>query len=323
MIITRTPLRVSFCGGGTDLDNFAVNEPDGGRVVSMAIDRYVYVTLNQRFDNRIRISYSSIENVDSVGEIEHALVREAMRLTGVESGVEVTTIADIPGRGTGLGSSSSLTVGLLNALHALQGRKPTKDQLAEEACMIEIDILGAPIGRQDQYAAAFGGINSIRFGSQGVTVEPITLQEGMSEEISNKFSLVYTGITRSASEVLRDSSHSSHERDSRFREIRGQADLAARMVEKGDLESLGVILNEAWLSKRGTSSNISTSDIDELHETLTSLGAKGAKLLGAGSGGFFLVYGEQGLREKISSELGSEHRVLPVGIDFSGSEVIF
>ncbi len=155
MIISRTPLRVSFCGGGTDIDDFSMSEPNGGRVVSAALSRYVYVTVNSRFDDRIRVSYSTMEDVGSIENIQHGLVREALRLTGIESGVVITTIADIPGQGTGLGSSSSVTVGLLNAMHAFQGREVSKEQLAEEACQIEIDTLGAPIGRQDQYAASF------------------------------------------------------------------------------------------------------------------------------------------------------------------------
>tara|TARA_B100000686_G_scaffold354400_1_gene464447 strand:+ start:2146 stop:3063 length:918 start_codon:yes stop_codon:yes gene_type:complete len=304
------------------MDGFAMNEPEGGRVVSLALDKYVYVTLNERFDNSIRVSYASMENVESVDDIQHALVREAMRLTGLESGIEITTIADIPGRGTGLGSSSSVTVGLLNAMHAMNGKTPTKNQLAEEACQIEIDILGAPIGRQDQYAAAFGGVNSIRFQSQGVTVEPIAMGDGLSDEISSKFSLVYTGITRSASEALEESSENRDERDLRLREIRAHADQAATMVEEGDLESLGRLLNDAWISKRATSSKVSNPVIDDLHQTILSIGAKGAKLLGAGSGGFFLVYGEKGLRDRMSIELGPENRILPLGIDFSGSEII-
>ncbi len=322
MIISRTPLRVSFCGGGTDLDGFAMNEPEGGRVVSMALDKYVYVTLNERFDNSIRVSYSSTENVSSVDEIQHALVREAMRLTGLESGIEITTIADIPGRGTGLGSSSSVTVGLLNAMHAMKGKTPTKNQLAEEACEIEIDILGAPIGRQDQYAAAFGGVNSIRFHPQGVRVEPIPMAQGLTDEISSNFSLVYTGIARSASEVLGGSSENEDERDLRLREIRAHADRAATMLEEGDLESLGHMLSDTWISKRGTSSKVSNPEIDKLYEKIMSIGAKGAKLLGAGSGGFFLVYGEKELRESLSRELGLENRILPLGIDHSGSEII-
>ena len=322
MIISRTPLRVSFCGGGTDLDEFAINNAEGGRVVSIAIDKYVYVTLNQRFDDSIRVSYSSIENVTSIQEIQHALVREAMRLTGVESGVEITTIADIPGKGTGLGSSSSVTVGLLNAMHNLQGRRPSKDQLAEEACRIEIDILGAPIGRQDQYAASFGGVNSISFGSEGVDVEPFAIDDKLTDEISRKFSLVYTGMTRSASKVLSPSSQNQEEKNTKLKEIRAHADIAAKMVEAGDLDSLGLLLNEAWLSKKGTSPKVSNPTIDGLYSSIMSLGAKGAKLLGAGSGGFFLVYGETGLREKMYNEIPPENKVLPISVDFSGSKLI-
>ena len=163
--------------------------------MSAALDRYVYVTLNARFDDSIRVSYSSTEFVESIDDVKHDLVREAMRLTGISSGVEVTTIADIPGRGTGLGSSSSVTVGLLNAMHTYAGNKPSKEQLADEACRIEIDVLGAPIGRQDQYAASFGGVNSISFGEGGVRVSPIQLSSETLEEMSSQFSLVYTGLT--------------------------------------------------------------------------------------------------------------------------------
>ena len=321
MIISRTPLRVSFCGGGTDIDSFSMNEPTGGRVVSVAIDKYVYVAINRRFDDSIRVSYSSTENVGSVNEIGHDLVREAMRMTGIESGVEINTIADIPGRGTGLGSSSSVTVGLLNAMHAFEGRRPTKNQLAEEACRIEIDVLGAPIGRQDQYAASFGGINSITFEDKGVVVDPISLNEGIIDEISTKFSLVFTGMTRSASEALSEGI-TNEEAISGLREIRKQADSAAVFLESGDLESLGSMLNEAWMSKRGTSARVSNSSIDSLYERIMQIGANGAKLLGAGSGGFFLVFGDSGLRGRLSEELGHENLVLPMGIDFSGSKII-
>ena len=212
MIISRTPLRVSFCGGGTDIDDFSMSEPNGGRVVSAALSRYVYVTVNSRFDDRIRVSYSTMEDVGSIENIQHGLVREALRLTGIESGVEITTIADIPGQGTGLGSSSSVTVGLLNAMHAFQGREVSKEQLAEEACQIEIDTLGAPIGRQDQYAASFGGVNSIRFGGNGVQVEPIEVSEGLSKKLSESFTLVFTGLTRSASKVLSEQSDDESDR---------------------------------------------------------------------------------------------------------------
>ena len=322
MIISRTPLRVSFCGGGTDIDEFSLSESSGGRVVSTAINKYVYVTMNQRFDDRIRISYSSMEDVDSVSHIQHGLVREAMRLTGIESGVEITTIADIPGRGTGLGSSSSVTVGLLNAMHSFQGRNPSKEQLAEEACKIEIEIMGAPIGRQDQYAASFGGINSIRFGERGVSVEPIEIENDLASRVSSNFTLVFTGMTRSASKVLSEESEDELDKNSRMRVIREHADKAAIMFQNGDLDSIGDLLNETWNAKRGLSSLITNQSIDELHGRVMSSGAKGAKLLGAGNGGFLLVYGDDGLREDLQIELGPEYRMFPLEIDFSGSVII-
>ena len=322
MIISRTPLRVSFCGGGTDIDGFSMSEPSGGRVVSSAINKYVYVTMNRRFDDRIRISYSSMEDVDSVSRIQHGLVREAMRLTGIESGVEITTIADIPGRGTGLGSSSSVTVGLLNAMHSFQGREPSKEQLAEEACKIEIEIMGAPIGRQDQYAASFGGINSISFGEGGVAVEPIEIENDLVSRVSRNFTLVFTGMTRSASKVLSEESEDELDKSNRMRVIREHADKAAIMFQNGDLDSIGDLLNETWNAKRGISSLITNQSIDELHGRVMSSGAKGAKLLGAGNGGFLLVYGGDGLRNTLQSELGPGFRMFPLDIDFSGSVII-
>ena len=299
-----------------------MSEPSGGRVVSTAINKYVYVTMNRRFDDRIRISYSSMEEVDSVSRIQHGLVREAMRLTGIESGVEITTIADIPGRGTGLGSSSSVTVGLLNAMHSFQGRKPSKEQLAEEACKIEIEIMGAPIGRQDQYAASFGGINSISFGEGGVAVEPIEIENDLLSRVSRNFTLVFTGMTRSASEVLSEESEDELDKSNRMRVIREHADKAAIMFQNGDLDSIGDLLNETWNAKRGISSLITNQSIDELHGRVMSSGAKGAKLLGAGNGGFLLVYGGDGLRNTLQSELGPGFRMFPLDIDFSGSVII-
>jgi len=282
----------------------------------------VYVTINRRFDDRIRISYSSMEDVDSVSKIQHGLVREALRLTGIESGVEITTIADIPGRGTGLGSSSSVTVGLLNAMHAFQGRKTSKEQLAEEACKIEIEIMGAPIGRQDQYATSYGGVNSIRFGRKGVSVEPMEIGNDMLAEISNNFTLVFTGMTRSASKVLAEESEDEEDKSRRMREIRDHADQAVMMFQNGDLDSLGALLNDTWIAKRGISSMITNPSIDELYGRVMSSGAKGAKLLGAGNGGFLLVYGESGLRETLQRELGPDFRIFPLEIDFSGSRII-
>ena len=311
MIISRTPLRVSFCGGGTDIDDFSMSEPKGGRVVSAALSRYVYVTINRRFDDRLRASYSTMEDVDSLDKIQHDLIREALRLTGIDSGIEITTIADIPGQGTGLGSSSTVTVGLLNAMHAFQGRKVSKEQLAEEACQIEIDTLGAPIGRQDQYAASFGGVNSIRFGENGVKVEPIEVSEGLAKKFSENFTLVFTGLTRSASKVLSEESDDRSDKIRRMREIRNHADEAASHIEQENLDSLGAILNKTWLSKREVSSIVTNKQIDDLYERAISSGAIGAKLLGAGNGGFLLVCGNRQLRGILQRELGAGHLIYP------------
>ena len=324
MIISRTPVRVSFCGGGTDVDWFSTSSEKGGMVTSLAIDRYIHVIVNRRFDERIRLSYSKLEVVDNFEDLEHELVRESMRITGVTSGVEITTIADIPSRGTGLGSSSAVTVGLLNALHCFAGRNVSASQLASEACEIEIKILGQPIGRQDQYAAAFGGINSIRFCSDGnVIVDPINISEKIQSNISDEFTLIFTGQNRSASAVLLNSEEEGKSAIDNLIRIREQADEARDFLSSGDLSKLGLLLNEAWSMKRGISSNVSNDFLDEMYSQIMSTGANGAKLLGAGGGGFFLVHGGQQLREKLQSDFSSEHRMLPLNIDFNGSSIIF
>ena len=322
MIISRTPVRVSFCGGGTDLDWFANSEQNGGRVTSLALNRYIHVIVNSRFDNMVRVSYSKMELVDNFEEIEHELVREAMRITGVTSGVEITTIADIPSRGTGLGSSSTVTVGLLNALHNFAGREVSAKQLAEEACKIEIDILGQPIGRQDQYAAAFGGVNSISFGTDGVVVKPLDLSDDILDRLESELTLVFTGMSRRASTVLSESPEDEADRLSRLRAIRTQADQAQALPESGDLAGLGALLENAWQAKRGITASVSNQELDALHDRILALGANGAKLLGAGGGGFFLAHGDAGLRSQLTTEFGDIHRIIPLAIDFDGSKII-
>ena len=322
MIISRTPVRVSFCGGGTDLDWFANSEQNGGRVTSLALNRYIHAIVNSRFDNMVRVSFSKMELVDNFEEIEHELVREAMRITGVTSGVEITTIADIPSRGTGLGSPSTVTVGLLNALHNFAGREVSAKQLAEEACKIEIDILGQPIGRQDQYAAAFGGVNSISFGTDGVVVKPLDLSDDILDRLESEFTLVFTGMSRRASTVLSESPEDEADRLSRLRTIRAQADQAQALLESGDLAGLGALLESAWQAKRGITASVSNQELDTLHDRILALGASGAKLLGAGGGGFFLAHGDAGLRSQLTTEFGDIHRIIPLAIDFDGSKII-
>ena len=323
MIISRTPVRVSFCGGGTDVDWFSQASENGGMVTSLALDRYIHVTVNKRFDNRIRLSYSRLEIVDDFEDLEHELVRESMRMTGVTSGVEITTIADIPSRGTGLGSSSSVTVGLLNALHCFAGRSVSPSQLASEACQIEIDILKQPIGRQDQYAASYGGINTIKFCNNGdVLVEPIDISDSIKSRISEEFTLIFTGKSSSASSILSNSVNDGKFAIDNLKRIRKQADEAKDYLNSGQLSELGSLLNEAWNMKRGISESVSDSFLDEMYERIISTGATGAKLLGAGGGGFFLVHGDFETRQKLKLEFSSDFRMIPLNIDNMGSSII-
>ena len=323
MLISRTPVRASFCGGGTDLAAFYQNHPDGGAVTSLAMARYLYVTVNPRFDNSIRISYSSMEFVNDINEIQHELVREAMKSTGVTDGIEITTIADIPSRGTGLGSSSAVTIGLLNALSSLAGNPMSSEELAQEACRIEIDVLGQPIGKQDQYAAAIGGANTIGFLPDGsVSIDPLVLSDNTKQRIENEFSLVYTGLTRSANSVLSKQKELTADRMEELSSLRLQAFQVRSALEGGRLEEVGRLLEESWQIKRNLVDGITGELLDNLHDQLIDSGATGAKLLGAGGGGFFLVHGDDEIKKRLENSLSSKHKILPLLIDSQGSTII-
>ena len=323
MLISRTPVRASFCGGGTDLAAFYQNHPDGGAVTSLAMARYLYVTVNPRFDNSIRISYSSMEFVNNIDEIQHELVREAMKSTGVTDGIEITTIADIPSRGTGLGSSSAVTIGLLNALSSLAGNPMSSEELAKEACRIEIDVLGQPIGKQDQYAAAIGGANTIGFLPDGyVSIDPLILSDNTKQRIENEFSLVYTGLTRSANSVLSKQKELTADRMEELSSLRLQAFQVRSALEGGRLEEVGRLLEESWQIKRNLVDGITGELLDNLHDQLINAGATGAKLLGAGGGGFFLVHGDDEIKKRLENSLSSKHKILPLLIDSQGSTII-
>ena len=317
MIISRTPVRVSFCGGGTDLPAYYEGSENGGLVTSLALAKHIHVTVNKRFDNSVRVGYSQTEIVDNFEDLEHELVREAMRLTGVTDGVEITTIADIPSRGTGLGSSSALTVGLLNALHTYAGHTPDAAQLAEEACRIEIEILGQPIGRQDQYAAAFGGSNQIAFLSgDTVIVTPIELDAGT---LASNYFLVYTGITRKASDILAKQSASTDNKRADLDVLRQQAVTVRNALESGDHATVGQLLDASWQIKRNLVDGITATALDEIYTSVIELGASGGKLLGAGGGGFFLFQAPSEIR----SQVEKIHKVLPLVMDSAGSTIIF
>ena len=294
MIISRTPLRVSFFGGGSDLP--AHYRRRGGAVLSTSIDHFVYVTVSRKFDEAVRVSYARTEEVAHARQVEHPLVRECLALLGIDGGIEITSVADIPARGTGLGSSSSFTVGLLNALHAFRGCHATASRLAEESCHIEIERCGEPIGKQDQYAAAFGGFNFIRFHeNDSVEVRKVICPQALLEALQERLLFFYTGVTRSASPLL--------QRQAAAVAQAGKAsDATARMVTlakaafddicDGRIEALGGMLHEAWELKRGLGEGISNELVDSAYAAARTAGASGGKLLGAGGGGFLMVYAE-------------------------------
>lgn len=318
-------MRVSLCGGGTDLPAYYQQEGSpGGLVTSMALAKHIHVTVNKRFDDSVRVGYSQTEIVDDFEEISHELVREAMRITGVTSGVEITTIADIPSRGTGLGSSSALTVGLLNALHTFAGNSVDAAQLAEEACRIEIEILGQPIGKQDQYAAAFGGCNQISFfGDESVVIESLDIGQEQLDSLADSFFLVYTGVTRKATDILARQSADSVARRAELDTLREQAIAVRSALESGDYEAVGALLAASWKIKSTLVAGITGEELDALYNQVISLGATGGKLLGAGGGGFFLFHAPAGVRERVEQELASVHRILPLEVDSEGSTIIF
>lgn len=320
MIITRTPLRISFTGGGTDIsDYYRIN---GGAVVSMAIDKYIYITVNKKFDRNIRVSYSKTEIVPDVNSLNHELVREAMRLAGITSGIEITSIADIPS-GTGLGSSSAFTVGVLNALYTYVGKRLSGRQLAELACKIEIDILGHPIGKQDQYAAAHGGLNYFRFNpDETVTYDRIRLNEIDQHKLSRKLMLFYTGITRSADGVLAEQKKNTISNLDNLNYMKTQADMMFKeLTETGFGRKFGEALHNGWMKKQELAGSITNPVISGYYEKALAAGAVGGKLLGAGGGGFLLFYCDEEKQEAVRSALGLKQ--IDFGQDSYGSRVIY
>jgi len=321
LIITQTPLRISFAGGGTDFRGFY--EKEFGSVVSTSIDKYIYVIVKERFDDKIRIGYSRTEMVDRVDDVQHELAREAMRMIGLKGGIEIATMADIPSEGSGLGSSSTVTVGLLNALHAYKGESVPAETLAQEACQIEIDILGHPIGKQDQYIAAYGGLRHFRFhGTEEVETFSIDIDNGARQRLCESLLLFYTGVTRKADGVLAEQKNNIADRMAVLIEMRDQAEKLAKQLKAGDVASVGETLREGWAKKKQLASGISNPVIDELYELAMSAGATGAKITGAGGGGFLLVYTPPENRAAVRNSL-SNLRELGITLSRDGSKVIF
>lgn len=324
MIISKTPLRMSFVGGGSDLPVFY--RKFGGAVVSTAIDKFVYVTVNKKFDDRIRLSYSKTEEVSSVNRIKHPLVREALKMLGIPGGVEITSIADIPAKGTGLGSSSSFTVGILNALHAFACRYASAEQLARESCEIEIERCREPIGKQDQFAAAFGGFNFIEFyPDDSVSVEPVICKRETLRELQANILVFYTGISRSASALLKTQQKAVASEKSKQKVLRKMVELAHVLkaeLQKNNLQAFGQIIHENWLLKKSLTESITTSSIDHWYDKARRAGALGGKLLGAGTGGFLMFYAPRERHAAITKELGALRR-MDFKFEPQGSKIIF
>lgn len=321
MIITQTPLRISFAGGGTDFAEFYTKEE--GCVVSSAIDKYIYVIVKERFDDKIRVGYSRTEMVDSVDEIEHELVRESLRKVGIEKGIEISTMADVPSEGSGLGSSSTVTVGLLNALYAFKGEIRPADVLAREACEIEIDILGKPIGKQDQYIAAYGGIRYIRFLKDGgVTVRSVEMEEFRRRQLQDSLLLFYTGVSRQASAVLSEQKENIDAKLQVLKNMRDQAQTLYTCLSNSRITRLGQVLRDGWELKKSLAASISNESIDELYARALKAGAGGGKVAGAGGGGFLLLFCPPANQYRVRKAL-TGLKELPFRLERDGTKVIF
>lgn len=324
MIITRTPFRISFVGGGTDLPDFYRVEP--GAVVSTAIDKYMYVIVNKRFTDAIRVSYySKTEIVDSVDEIRHPIAREALKLAGVTQGIEIASIADIQA-GAGLGSSSSFTVGLLNALYAYKGILKSAEDLAREACHIEIDVLGEPIGKQDQYIAAYGGFRYIQFNpDESVFTKPIIWSMERKEELLQNLLLLDTGDVREASSILREQ-RENIKQDDKMDSLKKLRDMASELDNMLNNDAspdiIGEFLHKGWMLKKQLASNISNDRIDEYYDKVISAGAVGGKILGAGGGGFLLLYCPKRRQQAVREAL-NHMRELEISFEPEGSKIIY
>lgn len=321
MIISQTPYRVSFAGGGTDLPAFYRQEY--GAVLSVAIDKHMYVTVSPRFEPSTRVAYTRVEIVNDVEELQHELAREALKMTGLGRHLEITTVGDVPG-GTGMGSSSSLTVGVLLALHAYKGQIVSAKNVAEQACRIEIEMLGKPIGKQDQYAASFGGMNYIRFNPDGsVDVEPVPATPEIMQELSSRMLLLYTEQQRDADGILKRQSEGTKDRMPILRAMRDLAhEMRLALGGGGGLDEFARLLHEGWELKRSLGFGISVAAVDAWYEQARKLGAQGGKLLGAGGGGFLLLIAPPERHNMIRDALGNP-RELTFGIDRRGGRIIF
>jgi len=323
MIISRTPMRVSFMGGGSDLSVYYSR--GFGQVVSTAIDRYIFITVNKKFDDLIRVSYSKTEMVDHVDKVEHNIIREAMKIVGVERGVDIVYMGDIPlgSAGIGLGSSSSLAVGVLNALYAYVGKHVSAERLAREACEIEIDRLGHPMGKQDQYAAAYGGFNRLRFNKdESVFVDPIIWKRATREALNSRLLMFYTGVERLSSTILTDQQSGIDDNASYLDQMVASSEAMREMLVENELRAVGRLLHQGWMHKRKLAPGITSPRIDELYERAREAGAVGGKILGAGGDGYLMLYVEEPDQERVRAAL-ADLKETPFRFEPQGSKIIY
>jgi D-glycero-alpha-D-manno-heptose-7-phosphate kinase len=305
MIVSKTPFRISFFGGGSDLPSYYMQEE--GCVISTSIDKYLYITTSKKFDQSIRLSYSVTENVSETKHLQHDIVRNILEVFKVKTGIEITSVSDLPSNGTGMGSSSAFAVGLINALFKYtDGAKPNPEALALMACAVEIDMCGKTIGKQDQFACAYGGFNEFIFKKNSVIANPIQISQDVKKELEENMLLLYTNTSRLANDILKEQSQNTESNLTTMNNLKEMVKLAHIFkdnVINHKLENVGEMLDYSWQLKKNLTSNISNSELDELYEYCKKLGAKGGKILGAGGGGFMLIYADPKSQEKIKKEL--------------------
>ncbi len=322
MIITRTPFRISFVGGGSDLKSFYSKHR--GAVLSTSINKYMYISSHKFFyEDQIQVKYSKTETVSNINDLKHPILREALRKAGINGGIEISSIADIPS-GTGMGTSSSFTVGLLHNLYAIKREYVSREQLADEACGIEIDVLKEPIGKQDQYIAAYGGLNVIYFNQDDtVKVEPLCVDNDVYDELQNNLVMFFVGNPRKASDILEEQK-SNIQHEDKFNTLKTMTALVEDMKDclyKKNLNDFGKILHENWMLKQKLASKISNDFIKDIYNTALKNGSTGGKLLGAGGGGFMVFYCPAGSQKKLKNAL-NKLRVLDFKFEREGSKLI-
>ena len=323
MIVSKTPFRISFFGGGSDLPSYYNQK--SGMVVSATINKYLYISLNKKFDDSIRVSYSITENVNSINDLKHDIVKHTLEYFDITKGIELASISDLPSNGTGMGASSAFAVGLIKALEAYKFSNDylCKSSLAELACIIEIDLCKKPIGKQDQYACAFGGFNSHLFEQKGVSTKNISLDEDIVNYLESNLILLHTSKGRSANDILANQNKKMLENDKSFQNMQQMVELAKQFeidLSKKDLKYFGEMLDYSWQLKKEVSDDISNLEIDEMYQDAKNCGATGGKLLGAGGGGFMMLFADPVAQKKISEKFYN-NKPFNFKFDFDGSKV--